>query len=96
MVTFRAVCDCCKVLQDVVFPCSFYHPIFGITPGFLDQFVVSPDLEQSSIPIVETRLVMSVTVVMVPACSRPPHGIVFCILSRLLCRYFVGLRERLR
>jgi hypothetical protein len=85
-----------KSCRMLVFPCSFYHPIFGITPGFLDQFVVSPDLEQSSIPIVESRLVMSVTVVMVPACSRPPHGIVFCILSRLLFRYFVGLRERLR
>src|SRR5829696_5899623 len=44
-------------VQEVVFPCGFYHPIFGIATGFLDQFVVSPDLEQPPIPIEESRLI---------------------------------------
>jgi hypothetical protein len=44
-------------VQDAVFLRGFHHPVFGIATGFLDQLVVSPDLEEAPIPIVEFSLV---------------------------------------
>src|SRR5919112_1199612 len=56
--------------QDVVVLCGFHHPVLGIATGFLDQVVVAPKLQHSSIPIVYSRLVLIQTGVEDAGCGK--------------------------
>src|SRR5215212_7765959 len=56
--------------QNVVVLCGFHHPVLSIATGFLDQVVVSPDLQHSSIPIVYSRFVLIQTGVEDAGCGK--------------------------